>query len=145
VPSWRTDDPVAPVATVDPIAVRSYFTVALVAESSVTESTLEDTAAASGLDANAAIEAENCEPFWSSCIRLLFGVEELKKVVQLVVISVTAADEPPDDAADDAGVAADDAGAAADDAGAVDEEEELELLEQADMAAMSTRPSVGAK
>jgi hypothetical protein len=46
-----------------PIADRSYFTVALVAESTVTESTFDDTAAASGLDANAAIEAENCEPF----------------------------------------------------------------------------------
>jgi hypothetical protein len=63
VPSSRTDDPVAPVATVVPIAVRSYFTVALVAESSVTESTLDVTAAASGLDANAEIDAVNCEPF----------------------------------------------------------------------------------
>jgi hypothetical protein len=63
VPFSRTDDPVAPVATVDPIAVRSYFTVALVGESSVTESTLDVTAAASGLDANASIEALNCEPF----------------------------------------------------------------------------------
>ena len=134
----------APVATVDPAAVRSYFTVALVAESSVTESTLEDTAAASGLDANAAIDAENCEPFCSSSIRLLFGVEELKKAFQLVVISETVAEEPPDDAAV-AGAAADDAGAAADDAGTLDEEEELEPLEQADVAAMSTRPSAGAK
>jgi hypothetical protein len=76
---------------------------------------------------------------------LLFGVEELKKVLQLVVISVTVADEPPDVAAEAAVDAADDAGAAADDAGADDEEEELEPLEQADMAAMSTRPSIGAK
>jgi hypothetical protein len=106
---------------------------------------LEDTAAASGLDANAATDAENCEPFCSSSIRLLFGVEELKKAFQLVVISETVAEDPPDDAADDAGAAADDAGAAADDAGALDEEEELEPLEQADMAAMSTRPSAGAK
>jgi hypothetical protein len=37
--------------------------VALVAESTVTESTLDDTAAASGLDANAVIDAENSEPF----------------------------------------------------------------------------------
>jgi hypothetical protein len=37
--------------------------VALVAESTVTESTLDDTAAASGLDANALIEAVNSEPF----------------------------------------------------------------------------------
>jgi hypothetical protein len=77
---------------------------------------------------------------------LLFGVEELKKVLQLVVISATVADEPPDAAAEAAVDAADDAVAGADDAGAVDEEEEeLEPLEQADMAAMSTRPSVGAK
>jgi hypothetical protein len=82
---------------------------------------------------------------------LLFGVEELKKVLQLVVISVTAADEEPDvpvvAAAEDAAAedAADDAGAAgAVDAGA-DDEEEGELLEQADMAAMSTRPSAGAR
>ena len=89
---------------------------------------------------------ENCEPFCSSCTRLLFGVEELKNVSQLVVISATAAaDEPPDDAAEAAVDAADDAGAAADDAGAADEVEELEPLEQADMAAISTRPSAGAK
>jgi len=136
---------VAPVATVDPAAVRSYFTVALVAESIVTESTLDDTAAASGLDANAEIDEENCEPFCSSCTRLLFGVAELKNVSQLFVISVTAADEPPDAVGDAAVDAADDAGAAADDAGAADDEEELEPLEQADMAAMSTRPSAGAK
>jgi hypothetical protein len=76
---------------------------------------------------------------------LLFGVEELKKVFQLVVISETVADEPPDVAAEAAVDAADDALAGADDAGAVDEEEELEPLEQADVAAMSTRPSVGAQ
>ena len=134
----------APVATVDPAAVRSYFTVALVAESIVTESTLDDTAAASGFDANAEIDAENCEPFCSSCTRLLFGVAELKNVSQLFVISVTAAAESAGAAEADVG-AADDAGAAADEAGAADEEEELEPLEQADMAAMSTRPSAGAK
>ena len=72
----------------------------------------------------------------------------MKKVLQLVVISVTAAADEPLDvpvvaAAEDA--AADDADAAgADDAGA-DDEEEGELLEQADMAAMSTRPSAGAR
>ena len=70
----------------------------------------------------------------------------MKKVVQLVLISAMAADEPSDDAAEAAVDAADDAGAAADDAGAAaDEEEELEPLEQADMAAMSTRPSAGAR
>ena len=71
----------------------------------------------------------------------------MKKAVQLVMISVTAAEEPLDvpvlAGAEDA--AADDADAAgADDAGA-DDEEEGELLEQADTAAMSTRPSAGAR
>jgi hypothetical protein len=123
--------------------------VALVAESSVTESTLELTAAASGLDANAAIEAENCEPFCRSATRLLFGVEELKKVFQLVVISAIVADEPVDvpaavDGADDGTDADDDAVTAeADDPGF--DVEELEPLEQADMAAMSSRPSAGAR
>jgi hypothetical protein len=148
VPSWRTDDPDAPVATVAPIAERSYFTVALVAESTVTESTLDDTAAASGLDANALIEAVNSEPFSSSCTRLLFGVEELKKVFQLVVISATAADEPldvPEEAAEDAADAAAVDGAAAAVVAAGADEEVLELLEQADMAAASMRPSAGAK
>jgi hypothetical protein len=105
---------------------------------------LDDTAAASGLDANAVIDAENCEPFCSSWTRLLFGVEELKKAFQLVVISETVAAEPPDAAAEAAVDAVDDAVAGADDAGAVDEEDELDPLEQADMAAMSTRPSAGA-
>ncbi len=49
-----------------PIAERSYFTFASVAEDNVTESTLDVTAAASGLDAKALIAAENSEPFCSS-------------------------------------------------------------------------------
>jgi hypothetical protein len=75
---------------------------------------------------------------------LLFGVEELKNVFQLVLISATALAEPPlaaalelaagADAEDDAGVV-----------GAVEDEEELELLEQADIAVTSTRPSAGAR
>jgi len=69
-----------------PIADKSYFTVALVAEFIVTESTLDVTAAASGLDANALIEEENCEPFSSNFTRSLFGVAELKNLFQLVVI-----------------------------------------------------------
>lgn len=76
---------------------------------------------------------------------MLFGVEELKKVSQLLLISVMAADEPPDVAAEAEVDAADDAGAAAEDVGAADEEEELDPLEQAAVAAMSTRPSAGAK
>ena len=147
VPSCKTELPDAPLATVVPIADRSYFTVALVAESILTESTLDVTAAASGLDANAVIAAENCEPFSSSCTRSLFGVAELKNLFQLVVICAVAFVEPPLaaglDEADAAG--ADDAGAlAAVEAGA-DEEEELVLLEQADIAVTSVRPSAGAR
>ena len=62
---------------------------------------------------------------------MLFGVEELKNSFQLVVISATALDE----AEDDAGVLA----------AAEDEEEELELLEQADIAVTRARPSAGTR
>jgi len=75
---------------------------------------------------------------------LLFGVEELKNVFQLVVISATALDVPPLAAALEVAAGAD----ADDDAGvlgAAEEEEELELLEQADIAVTSTRPSAGAR
>jgi len=146
VPSCKTEVPEAPLATVVPIAERSYFTFAWVAEDNVTESTLDVTAAASGLDAKAEIADVNCEPFCSSATRLLFGVEELKKVSQLVVISETALAEPPLAAA--LGLAAADVEAAADVVGAVEtaaEEEELELLEQADIAVTSARPSAGAR
>jgi hypothetical protein len=43
-----------------------YFTFAWVEEDSVTESTLDVTADASGLDAKALIADENSEPFCSS-------------------------------------------------------------------------------
>jgi hypothetical protein len=143
VPSCRTELPVAPVATVDPIAVRSYFTVALVDESIVTESTLDDTAAASGLAANAVIAEENCEPFSSSCTRSLFEVEELKNLVQFAVISAWAFVEPPLAAGlDVAGAEVADALGAVD--AGTDEEEELALLEQADIAVTSIRPRAGA-
>jgi hypothetical protein len=144
VPSCSTEEPVAPLATVCPSAERSYFTVALVAEVTETESTLDDRPLASGVDESEAIAAENCEPFSSNWTRLLFGVEELKNVFQLVVISDTALEEPPlaaalglaagADAEDDAGVV-----------GAAEDEEELALLEQADIALTSTRPSAGAR
>jgi hypothetical protein len=73
----------------------------------------------------------------------------LKNVFQLVVISETALDEPPEaDGATDGADGADDGA----DAGAVAEaddpgfdEEELELLEQAAIAVISTRPSAGAR
>jgi hypothetical protein len=134
--------PLAPVATVVPIAERSYFTVAWVEEVSVTESTLDVTAAASGLAAKAVIADENCEPFSSSCTRLLFGVEELKNVFQLVVISETALDEPPLAAGLEEADAEDDAGVLG--VVVLEDEEELEPLEQADIAVRSTRPSAGA-
>jgi hypothetical protein len=128
--------PLAPVATVVPIAERSYLTVASVDEVSVTESTLDVTAAAIGLDAKALIADENSEPFSSNCTRSLFGVEELKNLFQLVVISETALAEPLAEA--------EDAGADVDGA-VVEDEEELELLEQADTALTNTRPSAEAR
>lgn len=64
--SWRTEVPIAPLATFAPIADRSYFTFAWVAEVSTTVSTLEVTADASGLEAKALIDDENSEPFCSS-------------------------------------------------------------------------------
>jgi hypothetical protein len=75
---------------------------------------------------------------------LLFGVDELKNVFQLVVISETALDEPPLAAGLELAVGAeaeDDAGVL----GAGEDEEELALLEQAAMAVTSTRPSAGAR
>jgi hypothetical protein len=60
------------------------------------------------------------------------------------LISATALAEPPLAAALELAVGAD----AEDDAGvvgAVEDEEELELLEQADIAVTSTRPSAGAR
>jgi hypothetical protein len=77
---------------------------------------------------------------------LLFGVEELKKVFQLVVISATALDEPPLAAAV-ALVVADAEVDAGTDVGVVaaTDEEELEPLEQAAIAVTSTRPSAGTR
>jgi hypothetical protein len=145
VPFCKTEVPEAPEATVVPSADRSYFTFALVAEDSVTESTLDVTADANGLDAKAVSAEVYCEPFCSSWTRLLVGVEELKKVFQLVVTSETALAEPP--LAAGAELAAAVVGAAADVVGAVEgvEDEELELLEQADIAVTSARPSAGAR
>jgi len=66
VPLCRTEVPLAPLATVVPSAARSYFTFASVDEVSVTESTLDVTAAANGLDEKELIADVNCEPFCSS-------------------------------------------------------------------------------
>jgi hypothetical protein len=122
-----------------------YFTAALAGEVSVTEFTLDVRPLASGVDDSEVIADAKAEPFSSNATRSLFGVEELKNLFQLVLISETALAVPPLaaglDAAADAG-ADDDAGALAGEA-VVDEE--LELLEQADMAVTSTRPSAGAR
>jgi hypothetical protein len=150
MPFCRTEDPLAPLATVVPIAARSYLTAAFVAEVSFTESTLDVTAAANGLDWKAPIAEVNCEPFSSNCTRLLFGVAGLKNAFQLVVISETALAVPPvpaegaTDGANDADGLVDEAGRADDEDPGVDEEE-LELLEQADIAVTSARPSAGAR
>jgi hypothetical protein len=57
-----------------------------VGDVTVTESTLEVTADASGLLANAVSAAEKDEPFSRSWTRRLLGVEELKNACQLAVI-----------------------------------------------------------
>ena len=133
--------PVAPLATVVPIAERSYFTFALVDEVSVTESTLDVTAPASGLEAKALIADENSEPFSSNCTRSLFGVEELKNLFQLVVISETALAVPLA-----AGLEEAEGADAVEDGAVTEDEEELELLlEQADTAVTKTRPSAEAR
>ena len=137
--------PLAPLATVVPMAERSYFTVAWVGEVSVTESTLDVTADASGLDVKELSAAENSEPFWSSSTRLLFGVDGLKNAFQLVVIAaMVAADPLLEELALLAGAAGADVDGGAEVAGGA-LEDELELLEQADIAATSTRPSAGAR
>jgi hypothetical protein len=138
-PSSSTAVPLAPLATGVPIAERSYLTVASVAEVSVTDFTVEVTAPASGLASKALSADENCEPLCSSCTRLLFGVEVLKKVFQSAVMSATADAEPAPLVA--AGAAE---GGAAVTAG-LRAGEAVELLEeQADRAmAPGIRPSIG--
>ena len=73
---------------------------------------------------------------------LLFGVEELKNVFQFVVISATALDEPLGTGVE---LTAEDDAAVLGAVEAVEDEEELEPLEQADIAVTSTRPSAGAR
>lgn len=142
VPSCKTEDPLALLSTVCPTAVRSYFTVALVEESIVTESTLVETPDAGGLDENEPIADAKAEPFCSNWTRLLLGVFGLKNVSQSAVIWATAFGEPPVAAVPvDVGVAAPVDGAEAEGLGFEVEEE----LEQADITVMSTRPSAGAR
>jgi hypothetical protein len=61
-----------------------------VAEVCVTESTLADTADASGLLENLDTVEAKADPFCRSCTRSLLGVEELKNFSQFVVIAATA-------------------------------------------------------
>lgn len=129
-------------ATVVPAAVRSYFTVACVGEVTVTESTFEVTADASGLPANALTAEENVDPFSSNWMRLLLGVEELKNASQLAVIAATADEEPPPEVAVAEAVL--EAGAdVADVAGGV-LVLDVGLLEHAATAVANARPSAGA-
>jgi len=124
----------------------SYFTAACVAEFSVTESTLEVTSAASGLDPKDLMADANVCPFSSSATRSLFGVEELKNLTQLALIAATAAAEPPPLVA---GVDAEVVAAGADDAAVLavedEDEEDEEELEQAVSATTSVRPAVGTR
>jgi hypothetical protein len=99
---------------------------------------------ASGLAESELIADANCEPFSSNATRSLFGVEELKNLFQLASISATALDEPPLAAGLDA-AGAEVAAAVLGAVEAVEDEEELEPLEQADIAVTSTRPSAGAR
>jgi hypothetical protein len=143
VPSWYTAVPAAAFSTVCPAAVRSYVTVACVGEVTFTESTLAETADASGLLAKVCTALENFEPFSSRASRLLAGVDELKKVSQLVVIAEVAEPEPlaAGELAGALGVAEAELGLG-ELAGAL----ELELpLEHAVIAAMSVRPKTGAR
>jgi hypothetical protein len=79
-------------------------------------------------------------------MRLLLGVEELKNVSQLVVISATAEEEPPLDVAEAVLEAVLEADAAVDDdvAGGVLLLPELGPLEHAAIAVANARPSAGA-
>jgi hypothetical protein len=102
---------------------------------------LDPTPDASGLELREEIAEANFEPFCSSWTRLLFGVEELKNAVQLALICAIADAEPPLAAALALVAGADEAGVLT----GAEDEEELELLEQADIAVTSTRPRAGAR
>jgi len=110
-----------------------------VGEFSVTESTLDVTADASGLAANALIAAAKVAPRCRYLARWSVGVEELKNASQLVLIAASDEAEPPPAGELDALLA----GPAGVDAAAL-ELEEL-LLEQAVIATASARPSAGAR
>jgi hypothetical protein len=140
-PFSRTATPVAPLATDWPAAVRSYFTFACVPEVSVTESTLADTADASGLLENAETAAAKEDPFCRSSTRLLLGVDELKNASQFALICavagwVPAPDVPLADGLFEVGTAGDDV--------APGVLVVLGLVEHAATAAASARPSAGA-
>jgi hypothetical protein len=141
-PSCNTAVPVWLGSRVDPLDVRSYFTVAVVAEVSVTLVTLAPrllTRLARPLMAPA-----NELPFCNSVTRSELGVLELKNFSQFAVICATAAELPDDEEAGAEDAGADDAGPDAAGADALDDEDdELELL-QAATASASARASAGA-
>jgi hypothetical protein len=113
--------------------------VAFVGEFSVTESTLDVTADASGLAANALIAAAKIAPCCRYLARWSAGVEELKNASQLVLIASSVAAEP---------LPAGELAALVAGAAGVDEVElglEELLLEQAVIATASARPSAGAR
>jgi len=110
-----------------------------VGEFSVTESTLDVTADASGLAANALIAAAKVAPFCRYLARWSVGVEELKNASQLFLIAASDEAEPPP-AGELAALAA---GAAGVDEAALELDEPL--LEQAVIATASARPSAGAR
>jgi hypothetical protein len=111
--------------------------VAFVGEVTVTETTLDVTADASGLAANALIAAAKVAPFCRYLARWSVGVEELKNASQLVLIAASAEAEPLP-----AGeLAALLAGAAVVDVVELGLGEPL--LEQAVIATASARPSAG--
>ena len=111
-------------------------------EVTVTEVTLAETAAASGLLENAWTALAKICPFCSSWTRLLFGVDELKNASQFAVIVATSDAEPlPEAELVAEALEAADVGLA----GGADELELELLLEQAVIAAASARPSAGAR
>jgi len=128
-----------------PPAVRSYFTVAVVAEVSVTLVTLAPRPLTRLV--RPLIAPANALPFCSRVTRSELGVLELKNFSQFAVICATAAELPEDE--DDAGAedtGADETGAddGVPDEAADDEDDEPELL-QAVTARASARPNTGAR
>jgi hypothetical protein len=109
----------------------------------LTETTLADTAEASGLPANALTALANFDPFSSRASRALCGVDEPKNFSQLAVIAATDGDAVPEETGDALTAGLLDAGA---DGAWPELALELELeLEHAAIEAASIRLSTGAR